>query len=93
LIHAAYKSVCRLAIIPLQDIFGLGGDARFNIPGSASGNWQWRFSDAQLNFAWGSLSGDLRELADNSGRQRPRAQRPKNSATNGASSVPASSKT
>jgi 4-alpha-glucanotransferase len=86
LIHAAYKSVCRLAIIPLQDLFGLGGEARFNTPGQPSGNWQWRFIDQQLDFAWGAMSGDLRELADNSGRQPPRptlAQRSKSSSPNG----------
>ena len=90
LMHAAYKSVCRLAITPLQDIFGLGEEARFNTPGHPSGNWQWRFTDAQLDFAWGALSGDLRELADNSGRQRPRAalaQRQKTPAANGAGSA------
>jgi 4-alpha-glucanotransferase len=83
LVHAAYKSVCRLAVTPLQDIFGLDSSARFNRPGTASGNWQWRFQDAQLNHAWDTLAGYLRELSDNSGRQPPRpelAQRVKNSA-------------
>jgi 4-alpha-glucanotransferase len=83
LIHAAYKSVCRLAIVPLQDIFGLGSEARFNTPGHATGNWQWRFSNAQLDYAWSSLSGHLRDLSDNSGRPGPHpalAQRPKNAA-------------
>jgi 4-alpha-glucanotransferase len=96
LIHAAYKSVCRLAITPLQDIFGLGSEARFNIPGTPSGNWQWRFNDAELNHAWGALAGHLRELADNSGRQAPRrplVQRARNSPTNGTSSGFASSTT
>jgi 4-alpha-glucanotransferase len=74
LIHAAYKSVCRLAVSPLQDIFGLGSEARFNTPGKAAGNWQWRFSDAQLDYAWAGLSGVLRDLSDNSGRQGPHAK-------------------
>jgi 4-alpha-glucanotransferase len=83
LIHAAYKSVCRLAISPLQDVFGLDTHARFNLPGSSSGNWQWRFQDTQLNHAWDTIAGYMRELSDNSGRQPPRpelAQRVKNSA-------------
>ena len=83
LIHAAYKSVCRLAITPLQDVFGLDSTARFNTPGTAAGNWQWRFQDTQLNHAWDNLAGYLREMSDNSGRQPPRpepAQRAKNSA-------------
>jgi len=81
LIHAAYKSVCRLAISPLQDVLGLDSHARFNLPGSAAGNWQWRFQDAQLNHAWDTIAGYLREMSDNSGRQPPRpelAQRAKN---------------
>jgi 4-alpha-glucanotransferase len=42
LIRAAYESVADTAIVPLQDIFGLGNEARMNTPGVASGNWTWR---------------------------------------------------
>ena len=28
----------------MQDLLGKGSDARMNLPGSASGNWQWRFN-------------------------------------------------
>ncbi len=94
LIHAAYKSVCRLAITPLQDIFGLGSEARFNTPGTSMGNWQWRFENHQLDHARDTLGSHLRELADNSGRQAPRPQliqRPKNSTSSGISTDPASS--
>jgi 4-alpha-glucanotransferase len=48
-IRAAYASVSRLAITPLQDFMNLGGDSRFNTPGVANGNWQWRYSAAQLD--------------------------------------------
>jgi 4-alpha-glucanotransferase len=42
LIRAAYESVAATAIVPLQDVFGLGGEARMNMPGVAAGNWSWR---------------------------------------------------
>jgi 4-alpha-glucanotransferase len=47
-IRSSYASVANLAIIPLQDLLGLGSAARFNTPGVASGNWQWRYQTAQL---------------------------------------------
>jgi 4-alpha-glucanotransferase len=37
-----------MAIVPLQDILGLGTEARMNIPGTATGNWGWRFEWKQL---------------------------------------------
>lgn len=48
-IRAAYAAVSRLAIIPMQDLLSLGSEARFNTPGVAAGNWQWRYSDGQLD--------------------------------------------
>jgi 4-alpha-glucanotransferase len=48
LIRCAYSSVSRLAIIPMQDILNLGDEARFNTPGVAAGNWQWRLSGTAL---------------------------------------------
>ena len=49
MIRAAFSSVSNLAIIPLQDLFDLPTDARFNRPGTASGNWKWRFRQDQLD--------------------------------------------
>lgn len=43
MIRAAWASVGALAVAPLQDVLGLGSDARMNKPGVASGNWRWRF--------------------------------------------------
>lgn len=48
LIRAALASVARLAIVPLQDLLGLGSDARMNTPATMSGNWQWRFEWPQI---------------------------------------------
>ena len=48
LIRAALASVANTVIIPLQDVLGLGSDARMNLPGRPSGNWQFRFSWDQI---------------------------------------------
>ncbi|MFT3801105.1 MAG: 4-alpha-glucanotransferase [Burkholderiaceae bacterium] len=48
LIHAASQSVARLAITPMQDVLGLGTEARMNVPGQADGNWGWRFGWDQV---------------------------------------------
>ncbi len=48
LIRAACASVADTAIHPLQDVLGLGSEARMNFPGKAAGYWQWRFSWSQL---------------------------------------------
>jgi 4-alpha-glucanotransferase len=48
MIRAALESVADTALIPLQDILGLGSEARMNRPGRASGNWGFRFTWAQL---------------------------------------------
>ena len=43
MIRAALGSVAELAILPLQDLLGLGSEARMNTPGTTSGNWRWSF--------------------------------------------------
>lgn len=48
LIRAALGSVARLAVIPLQDLLGLGREARMNTPATTSGNWRWAFDWPQL---------------------------------------------
>lgn len=42
LVRLAMMSVADLAILPIQDLLGLGGDARMNRPSVAKGNWGWR---------------------------------------------------
>ena len=49
LLRAALGSVARLAVIPLQDILGLGSAARLNTPGTVAGNWAWRVPAAALS--------------------------------------------
>jgi 4-alpha-glucanotransferase len=48
LTRAALGSVGLLAIIPAQDLLGLGSEARLNTPGTASGNWLWRLPAGAL---------------------------------------------
>ena len=48
LIRLALSSVANQAIIPLQDILGLGGEARMNVPSQAEGNWAWRYESEAL---------------------------------------------
>jgi 4-alpha-glucanotransferase len=43
-IRAAFSSVATLAIVPLQDVLGLGSEARMNTPSLSDGNWGWRFA-------------------------------------------------
>jgi len=47
-IEMAWSSSAKMAIIPLQDLLGLGSKARMNTPGTSSGNWGWRFQWRQL---------------------------------------------
>ena len=49
MIRLAYGSVAELAVIPLQDVLGLGSEARMNVPSEPEGNWAWRFSWSQLS--------------------------------------------
>jgi 4-alpha-glucanotransferase len=52
LIRSAYKSTADTIVIPMQDILNLGGEARMNFPGTAGGNWTWRFR-------WDQVPNDL----------------------------------
>lgn len=53
-IRAAQMSVADISVAQLQDVLGLGSEARMNTPASANGNWAWRFQE-------GALTGKLRE--------------------------------
>jgi 4-alpha-glucanotransferase len=64
-IRAVEASVARTAVIPLQDVLGLGSGARFNRPASPTGNWRWRCSEGQLE---GFHAQRLREMAELYGR-------------------------
>jgi 4-alpha-glucanotransferase len=61
LIRAALASVANTALIPMQDVLGLGSEARMNFPGRPSGNWGFRFSWDQLT---PGITRRLRALVD-----------------------------
>jgi 4-alpha-glucanotransferase len=48
MIHALTASVAQLAIVPMQDVLGLGSEARLNTPGTVIGNWSWRLPEHSL---------------------------------------------
>jgi len=58
-IRAVMASVAAIAIVPLQDVLGLGSEARMNLPGTVSGNWKWRYRENALT---GEIKTKLREL-------------------------------
>ena len=64
-IRTLLVSVADTAIVPLQDVLGLGSEARMNLPGRADGNWGWRYASADLTAA---LRKRLRAITDGSGR-------------------------
>jgi 4-alpha-glucanotransferase len=48
LIRLAMMSVAQIAVIPMQDILGLGREARMNTPAVPEGNWEWRLRPGEL---------------------------------------------
>ena len=64
-LRSTQASVARMALAPLQDLLGLGSEHRMNRPGTAQGNWSWRFDWPMLD---GSLAARLARLADATGR-------------------------
>ena len=60
-IRLALSSVARIVIFPLQDVLGLGTEARMNLPGTPQGNWEWRFTPAMLT---PGIRGRLKELTE-----------------------------
>jgi 4-alpha-glucanotransferase len=64
-VRAAQASVARTAVVPVQDLLGLGTEARMNLPGRPSDNWRWRLLPGQLSEEAGRR---LRELSELFGR-------------------------
>lgn len=48
-ISLALSSTAKIAIFPMQDLLGFGNDCRMNLPGTATGNWQWRCAPRFIN--------------------------------------------
>ena len=62
LVNCAIASVADLAVIPMQDVLGLGTEARMNIPNTTGSNWSWRIAPKSLtkeNAEWLAFVSDL----------------------------------
>jgi 4-alpha-glucanotransferase len=68
LIRCAYRTVCALAIVTMQDLMSLDNSARMNYPGSAQGNWKWRFTYEQMERLERNAGPYLLELKEVYGR-------------------------
>jgi 4-alpha-glucanotransferase len=68
MLRALYASVANTAILPLQDVLGLGSDARMNTPGQGEGNWEYRVDEAALSE---DLARTLRSFTATYGRLCP----------------------
>jgi 4-alpha-glucanotransferase len=65
LIRLLMMSVANTVIFPMQDILGLGEEARMNRPATLEGNWQWRLSPDLLK---PDLASRLLEMTETYGR-------------------------
>ncbi len=65
MVRLAMMSVANIAILPMQDILGLGSEARMNLPASANGNWQWQLGRQQIT---SDLAAKLFEMTQTYGR-------------------------
>jgi len=63
-IRAVWASVANTAAVPLQDLLGLGKEARMNLPNSTAGNWSWRFRSEALTEEIASRLKELTTLYD-----------------------------
>ena len=61
-IRALFASVADTAIIPMQDVLGLGTEARMNLPNSTAGNWRWRFREDALTVELAERLKDVSKL-------------------------------
>lgn len=64
LIRLALSSVADTAIIPMQDVLGLGSEARMNTPATSDGNWSWRLRLAAIPHGAIERLGKLADLYD-----------------------------
>lgn len=63
-IRAAQTSAAGLCLIPLQDVLGLGSEARMNTPSRHEGNWKWRFAPGDLTPELAAKLALLTEVTD-----------------------------
>jgi 4-alpha-glucanotransferase len=64
LIRLAQSSPANFSIVPLQDILGLGSEARLNTPSTVNGNYHWRCSSGRLTPDLAAKLASLAEVSD-----------------------------
>ena len=62
MIRLAYSSVCSVAILQVQDVLGLGNEARTNEPSTSGDNWKWRLMPGQLTKKHGAYLKKLTKI-------------------------------
>ncbi|AKD05310.1 4-alpha-glucanotransferase [Pontibacter korlensis] len=62
MLRMAYMSVAQLAVVPVQDVLGLGKEAIMNKPSTGSGNWEWRLQPGQFSKEYVTELQDLAKL-------------------------------
>ena len=77
MIRLAFSAVADLAVVPHQDIAGLGGDCRMNTPATATGNWQFRLTDWMLSEALRDRLAGLAWVYGRTGTQGPEGLTPR----------------
>jgi 4-alpha-glucanotransferase len=65
LIRLAHASPAAMAMVQLQDVLGLGSEARMNVPGTATGSWRWKLEPGALTE---ELAARLRASTEEAGR-------------------------
>ncbi|MBV9572768.1 MAG: 4-alpha-glucanotransferase [Acidobacteriales bacterium] len=70
-IRAVQASVAALSVVPLQDILGLGSEARLNTPSQQTGNYHWRFQPGVLTADLAARLAKIAEVTDRLPRPLP----------------------
>lgn len=66
IIRVALASIADTAVVPVQDLLGLGNESRMNLPASTDGNWKWRFHENDLT---DEIAARLKKLTEMYGRK------------------------
>jgi 4-alpha-glucanotransferase len=64
MVRAAQNSIANLCVIPLQDVLGLGTEARMNTPSRSRGNWGWRYRKSDLTQQLAEKLAAMAEVSD-----------------------------
>jgi 4-alpha-glucanotransferase len=74
MVRCALNSVASLCVVPLQDVLGLGSEARMNVPSQEDGNWRWRYRAEMLRPELAEKLAALAEVTDRLPQSLPRVE-------------------